>query len=181
MPTHIALAAPPKHTSPALTKGWTPDQFEHLTNGWTPEQFEHLTNGWTPDQFEHLTNRWTPDQFEHLTNGWTPDQFEHLTNGWTPDQFDQFEHLTNLIIWTNGWTVIQMCCSDHTATEPVTQVPTGIGERTTQDKTMFLQIKVLWTITHNLCTVQAFLTTQLESGNWRKRTTTWRLNLQPTP
>ena len=30
-------------------------------------------------------------------------------------------------------------------------------------------------------TVEAFLTTQLESDNWRKRTTTWRLNLQPTP
>ena len=28
---------------------------------------------------------------------------------------------------------------------------------------------------------QAFLTTQLESGSWRKRTTTWRLNSQPTP
>ena len=27
---------------------------------------------------------------------------------------------------------------------------------------------------------QAFLTTQLESGNWRKRTTTWHLNSQPT-
>ena len=29
--------------------------------------------------------------------------------------------------------------------------------------------------------VQAFPTTQLERGNWRKRTTTWRLNSQPTP
>ena len=28
---------------------------------------------------------------------------------------------------------------------------------------------------------QALLTTQLESGNWRNRTTTWRLNSQPTP
>ena len=28
-------------------------------------------------------------------------------------------------------------------------------------------------------TCKAFLTTQLESGNWRKRTTTWRLNSQP--
>ena len=29
--------------------------------------------------------------------------------------------------------------------------------------------------------VQAFLTTQLESGNQRKRTMTWRLNSQPMP
>ena len=28
--------------------------------------------------------------------------------------------------------------------------------------------------------VQAFQTTQLEKGNWRKRTTTWHLNSQPT-
>ncbi len=30
-------------------------------------------------------------------------------------------------------------------------------------------------------TCTSFLTTQLESDNWRKRTTTWRLNSQPTP
>ena len=30
-----------------------------------------------------------------------------------------------------------------------------------------------------ICT--SFLTTQLESGNGRKRTTSWRLNSQPTP
>ena len=29
--------------------------------------------------------------------------------------------------------------------------------------------------------VQAFLTTQLESGNWRKKNMAWRLNSQPTP
>ena len=32
----------------------------------------------------------------------------------------------------------------------------------------------------NICVVRAFLTTLLESGNWRKKTTTWRLKLQPT-
>ena len=30
-------------------------------------------------------------------------------------------------------------------------------------------------------TCTSFLTTQLESDNWRKRTTTWCLNSQPTP
>ena len=34
---------------------------------------------------------------------------------------------------------------------------------------------------HKLKYVQVFLTTQLESDNWRKRTTTWRMNSQPTP
>ena len=33
----------------------------------------------------------------------------------------------------------------------------------------------------NTMYIQSFLTTQFESGNWRKRTTTWRLNSQPIP
>ena len=45
----------------------------------------------------------------------------------------------------------------------------------------FVRLMEMLSVMQAGVTCTSFLTTQLESDNWRKRTTTWRMNSQPTP
>ena len=89
--------------------------------------------------------------------------------------------MTTFLEFVTNCTITFMCPSAGEPLAVVTMALGSIGRYFPRYVSTYVCACMSVSVMQAGVTCTSFLTTQLESGNWRKRTTTWRLNSQPTP